>query len=107
MFETISIMNTEGKKMEQRIKAIIRLFVALVPVANIVLVQFGKSPLPFTQDEVNAGLSAVVAVLGIFWAWWKNNNMTKAAQSLQETLDELKEVDRDEAGGEGDPLEVE
>lgn len=93
--------------MKQRTEAIARLVVALVPVANIILIQVGKSPLPFTQDEVNVGVSAVVSVLGICWAWWKNNNMTKAAQSLQETLDELKEVDRDEAGGEGNPLEVE
>lgn len=93
--------------MSERVKAIIRLIVALVPVFNIVLVQAGKSPLPFTQDEVNAGLSTVVAVLGIFWAWWKNNNMTKAAQSMQPALNELKAIDKDEAGGEGDPLGVE
>lgn len=93
--------------MNERTKAIIRLLVALVPVLNIVLVQFGKSPLPFSQEEVNAGLSTVVAVVGILWAWWKNNNMTKAAQSMQPALNELKAVDKDEAGGEGDPLGVE
>lgn len=93
--------------MKQRIEAVARLLVALVPVANIVLIEFGKNPLPFTQDQVSVGISSVVSVLGIFWAWWKNNNMTRAAQSLQETLDELKEIDRDEAGGEGDPLGVE
>lgn len=91
----------------ERIKALVRLMVALVPVANIILVQFDLSPLPFTQDEINAGLSSVVAVLGIIWAWWKNNNITKAAQSMQPLLEEIKEVDKDEAGGEGDPLEVE
>lgn len=93
--------------MKQRTEAVARLLVALVPVANIVLIEFGKNPLPFTQDQVSVGISSVVSVLGIFWAWWKNNNMTRAAQSLQETLDELKEIDRDEAGGEGDPLGVE
>lgn len=93
--------------MKQRIEAVARLLVALVPVANIVLIEFGKNPLPFTQDQVSVGISSVISVLGIFWAWWKNNNMTRAAQSLQETLDELKEIDRDEAGGEGDPLGVE
>ena len=93
--------------MRERVKAIIRLIVALVPVFNIVLVQAGKSPLPFTQEEVNTGLSTVVAVLGIVWAWWKNNNMTKAAQSMQPGLNELKAIDKDEAGGEGDPLGVE
>lgn len=93
--------------MKQRTEAVARLLVALVPVANIVLIEFGKNPLPFTQDQVSVGISSVISVLGIFWAWWKNNNMTRAAQSLQETLDELKEIDRDEAGGEGDPLGVE
>lgn len=93
--------------MKQRTEAIVRLMVALVPVANIVLIEVGKSPLPFTQDEVNAGLSAVVAVLGICWAWWKNNNITRAAQAMQPLLEELKAEDKDEAGGEGDPLEVE
>ena len=93
--------------MKQRIEAVARLLVALVPVANIVLIAFGKNPLPFTQDQVSVAVSSVVSALGIFWAWWKNNNMTRAAQSVQETLDELKKIDRDEAGGEGDPLGVE
>ena len=51
--------------MSERVKAVIRLLVALVPVVNIILVQYGKSPLPFTEDQINAGLSAVVAVCGI------------------------------------------
>jgi len=88
-----------------QIEAIIRLIVALVPVINIVLAAFGKSPLPFTSDEVNAGLSAVVSVLAIAWAWWKNNNMTFEAQLAQKELNKLKD-DRGHVGGEGDPLEV-
>ena len=88
--------------MNERAKAVARLIVALVPVVNLVLIQFGKSPLPFTMDEVNVGLSAAIAVAGTLWAGWKNNNITRAAQ-----LDELKEVDENEAGGEGDPLGVE
>ena len=90
---------------KSQIEGIVRLIVALVPVINIILVSFGKSPLPFTSDEVNAGLSAVVGVIGIFWAWWKNNNMTFEAQLAQKELDKLKD-DRNHIGGEGDPLEV-
>ena len=94
--------------MSERVKAVIRLLVALVPVVNIILVQYGKSPLPFTEDQINAGLSAVVAVCGILFAWWKNNNITPEAISLQPTLNELKRLNKiDEAGGEGDPLGVE
>ena len=94
--------------MSERVKAIIRLVVALVPVLNIILVQYGLSPLPFTEDQINAGLSAVVAVCGILYAWWKNNNITPEAISLQPTLKELKRLNKEnKAGGEGDPLEVE
>ena len=91
--------------MKQRVEAIVRLIVALVPVINIVLVSFEKSPLPFTSDEVNAGLSAVVSVLAIIWAWWKNNNMTDAAQMAQDDFIAYK-INKNKVGGEGDPLEV-
>lgn len=94
--------------MGERVKAVIRLLVALVPVVNILLIQIGKSPLPFTADEINTGLSMVVAVGGIFYAWWKNNNITQEAQSLQPWLLELKKVNKQaKAGGEGDPLAIE
>ena len=91
--------------MSEKTKAIIRLLVALVPVLNIVLTALGKSPLPFTQEEVNVGLSTIVSVAGILWAWWKNNNITIEARIAQNTLDQLKE-DRGKIGGESDPLEV-
>jgi SPP1 family holin len=91
--------------MSEKTKAIIRLLVALVPVLNIVLTALGKSPLPFTQEEVNAGLSSVVAVLGLIWAWWKNNNITLEAQTGQKIIDKMK-AGRNKVGGEGDPLEV-
>ena len=91
--------------MKQRVEAIARLIVALVPVINIILVYFNMSPLPFDSDEVNAGLSAIISVAGIFWAWWKNNNITFEAQLAQKKLEQYKR-DRDKVGGEGNPMEV-
>ena len=91
--------------MSEKTKAIIRLLVALVPVLNIVLTALGKSPLPFSQEEVNVGLSTIVSVAGILWAWWKNNNITIEARIAQSTLDQLKN-DKGKIGGESDPLEV-
>lgn len=85
--------------MRSRVEAIVRLIVALVPAINIVLVYFGKSPLPFSQDEVNIGLSMVIQVLAIFWAWWKNNNVTKEAQVAQDILKQFKK-DKNKIGGE-------
>lgn len=91
--------------MRDRIEALIRLIVALVPAINIILVYFNKSPLPFSEDEINVALSAVVSFLGILWSWWKNNNITFEAQTSQKFLDQLKD-DAGKVGGEGDPLEV-
>ena len=85
--------------MRSRVEAIVRLIVALVPAINIVLVYFGKSPLPFSQDEVNIGLSMVIQVLAVIWAWWKNNNMTKEAQVAQDILNDFKEG-KNKIGGE-------
>lgn len=91
--------------MKSRVEAIVRLLVALLPAINIILVQFGMSPLPFDSDELNIFLSSVVEFLGLIWAWWKNNNITFEAQTAQEILKQLKE-DKDKVGGEGNPLEV-
>ena len=94
--------------MSERVKAFIRLVVAMVPVINLLLVQYGLSPLPFTEDEINTGLSAVVAVIGILYAWWKNNNITPEAISLQPTLKELKRLNKKGlVGGEDNTPEVE
>lgn len=91
--------------MKDRVEGIIRLIVALVPAINIVLVALGKSPLPIDQDELNIALSAAVEFFGILWAWWKNNNMTFAAQTSQKFLEDIKK-DAGKVGGEGNPLEV-
>lgn len=85
--------------MKQRVEAIVRLIVAILPMINIILVYFGKSPLPFSEDEVNVALSAAVEFFGILWAWWKNNNMTKEAQVAQNILNDFK-VNKDKVGGE-------
>ena len=91
--------------MKQRIEAIVRLLVALVPAVNIILVALNISPLPFDSDELNIFLSGIVEFFGLIWAWWKNNNITFEAQLAQENLEQYKR-DRDRIGGEGNPLEV-
>lgn len=92
--------------MKGKVEALIRLIVALVPAINIILVYFNKSPLPFSEDEINVALSAVVSFIGILWSWWKNNNITFEAQTSQKLLDSMKS-DKGKVGGEGNPLEVE
>lgn len=74
----------------QKVAAIVRLMVLLYAVLNSVLLMFGINPLPFTEEEVSAGITAVLAVVASVLAWWKNNNITKAAQESQRQLDSKK-----------------
>lgn len=67
-------------------KTIVRTVVLFVALLNTVLNACGKNPLPFSDDEVYTGVSAVVATVAAVWAWWKNNSFTSAAVKADEVL---------------------
>lgn len=67
-------------------ETIVRTAVLFVALLNTVLNACGKNPLPFSDDEVYAGVSAVVATVAAVWAWWKNNSFTPAAVKADEVL---------------------
>lgn len=71
-------------------QAIIRLLVATIVLLNQILVAYGWSPLPFSEEEIYNGLSALASAVVVVWVWWKNNNVTKEAQQAQKELDKLK-----------------
>lgn len=71
------------KVSKETIARTVVLFVALL---NTVLNACGKNPLPFSDDEVYTGVSAVVATVAAVWAWWKNNSFTSAAVKADEVL---------------------
>lgn len=71
------------KVSKETIARTVVLFVALL---NTVLNACGKNPLPFSDDEVYTGVSAVVATVASIWAWWKNNSFTSAAVKADEVL---------------------
>lgn len=48
----------------------------------------------------NIGIS-VIAVILFIYSWWKNNNITEAAQAAQDVLNEIKQAQRD-----GEEIEV-
>lgn len=80
-------------------ETIVRTVVLFVALLNTVLNACGKNPLPFSDDEVYTGVSAVVATVAAVWAWWKNNSFTKAALKADETLAlERTETAESEAG---------
>lgn len=67
-------------------ETIVRTVVLFVSLLNTVLNACGKNPLPFSDDEVYTGVSAVVATVAAVWAWWKNNSFTAAAVKADEVL---------------------
>ena len=75
----------------QRTNAIIRLIVMAVLMVNMVLTLAGKNPIPFDEAELTEWLTVAAAGLSTLWSWWKNNNMTAAAQEAQNTLKAIKE----------------
>ena len=67
-------------------ETIVRTVVLFVALLNTVLNACGKNPLPFSDDEVYTGMSAVVTTVAAVWAWWKNNSFTAAAVKADEVL---------------------
>ena len=68
----------------------IRTVVLAVSLINQLLTVFGQNPLPFSDDAVYEGLSAVVTVAASLWSWWKNNSFTAEAVAADEYLRLLK-----------------
>lgn len=64
-------------------------FLALALV-NSLLTAFGKNPLPFSDEELYAGVSSVVTVIASLLVWWKNNSFTKEALKADKYLLEQK-----------------
>jgi SPP1 family holin len=79
-------------------ETIVRTVVLFVALLNTVLNACGKNPLPFSDDEVYTGVSAVVATVAAVWAWWKNNSFTAAAVKADEVL----KIEKAEGGTEDD-----
>lgn len=76
--------------MEERTKAIIRLAVQMVLLINMGLTLAGKNPLDIDETALTDCLTTIVTVASSIWVWWKNNNMTKAAEYAQKSLKALK-----------------
>ena len=67
-----------------------RTVVILLVLLNQILVLSGFNPLPFSEEQLYKGVTAILTVGATLWAYWKNNNITKQAKVAQEFLDVLK-----------------
>lgn len=68
----------------ERVLAIARLACTL---AASVAAGFG---IALDADALFVGIACLIACGCYAWSWWKNNNVTQAAQEAQKVLDELK-----------------
>ena len=69
----------------------------LVPVIVTVLTMFGISA---DVDIIITVIGSILSIITFVWSWWKNNNITLAAQQAQKVLDELKSGEEVDDGGE-------
>lgn len=76
--------------MKVKTATIIRTIVLAITLLNSILTACGINPLPFSEEQVYEGLSAVATVIASLWAWWENNSFTKNAIAADELYDELK-----------------
>ena len=73
-------------------KAFIRLAVVAILAINSVLTAKGMNPIPFDETAFTEWATYLVSgVLTLWCGWWKNNNVTAAAQEAQNTLKAIKE----------------
>lgn len=72
---------------KEQIKAIATLGVALAALALVFAITFGA----VDADALTGAVAAVLAIGSTVVAWWRNNNVTEAAQDAQKVLDNLKD----------------
>ncbi|WP_290771834.1 phage holin [Anaerofustis sp.] len=72
-------------------ETLIRTIVLVIALLNSVLTMCNVNPLPFSDEQVYEGVSAVISVVATIWAWWKNNSFTKEAVIADEYKKSLKE----------------
>lgn len=69
--------------MEEKLKVSVgtwvRTIALLVVFVNQLLAIYGKSPIPFNEEQVELVVSTILTGIVSLWTWWKNNSFTKKA----------------------------
>lgn len=79
-------------------EVLIRTAVLVAALINQILVLSGKNTLPFSEEEITRGLTAVFTAAASLWAWWKNNSFTEAARKGDEAAAEVRRAGKREEG---------
>lgn len=79
-------INFKGMTKES-VTGVFILFIALI---NAVLQMFGFNTLPIEDGEVSNIISTVFLVVTTLWNTWKNRNVTKISQEVQQIADAVR-----------------
>lgn len=81
--------------MDKKLKVSAGTFVSLVlmilGIINLVLQALGKPSIQFGTQEVTIFVTALYTFVAGIYAWWKNNNVTKNALTVQVIFNGLKD----------------
>lgn len=69
---------------------IARTVVLVIALVNQILTMCGINPLPFSDDQIYTGVTAVFTVAAAVAAWWKNNSFSEAAIAADSVMQEIK-----------------
>lgn len=67
---------------------IVSLCVILINLISVSI--FDRQLIPFTDEQVYEGVTAIIAVVVVMWSTWKNNSFTEEGQLADDYLHRLK-----------------
>lgn len=74
--------------------------------ATLLVSVFATFGWTFDADLVFNLLLSAIAVALFVYSWWKNNNITEAAQEAQKVLDQIKVAEKDQTDVENAAIEA-
>lgn len=63
--------------MKVKTETIIRTVILFIALLNQILSITGHAVLPFSDAEIEQGVSMLITAIAAIWAWWKNNSFTQ------------------------------
>lgn len=63
----------------ERITAIVTVAVQIFLLVQSILTAAGENPIPLDETTLSEVLTYILTAAWSVWAWWRNNNMTRAA----------------------------
>ena len=69
---------------------LVRLIIMILVGVNSIAMIYDVQLIPFTSEEIAAGISAIALIISELWNHWKNNNYTRASKKAQKVLNNSK-----------------